>query len=81
MNFFESFLAEYQYCTVNAFFGANLKDVLASNTGKNAISQMFIHCMKNENLNPFELLLKYGFIQKINDEIPEDLEIPVLKRQ
>lgn len=75
---------KYKKCTVPNFFGSELDDVLKSKTGKNLISDLFLFCLSMEGLHPFELLIKHKYLIKPvedSDFIPEDLEIPVLKRQ
>lgn len=68
---------------VPSFFDAKLEDVLKSNSGKDAIQQMFIACLKTENMNPFDLLLAHKFLIDTStaNTIPEDLEKPTLSRQ
>lgn len=68
---------------VPSFFDAKLEDVLKSNSGKEAVLNMFIACLKTENMNPFDLLLAHKFLvdPTLTETIPEDLEIPKLVRQ
>lgn len=68
---------------VPSFFDAKLEDVLKSNSGKEALQQMFVSCLKSENMNPFDLLKVHKFVTDItsDDFIPEDLEKPTLTRQ
>lgn len=73
---------------VPTFFDAKLEDVLKCNSGKEQLQQMFVQCLKNENMNPFDLLLLHKHVVNKSqsdsssvDHIPEDLEKPTLTRQ
>lgn len=65
------------------FCNATLDDVVKSKTGKRLLSQLMFFCLALEEIDPIELLIKHNYLIKSSesDHIPEDLEIPVLKRQ
>jgi hypothetical protein len=73
----------YSNFIVPTFFDAKLEDVLKSNSGKEALHQMFVACLKKENMNPVDLLKLHKFVTEVknDDFIPEDLEKPTLTRQ
>lgn len=75
---------KYSKCLVPNCFNSTLGDVIKSNTGKNLITDLFLFCLALEDIHPIEILIKHGYLIRPDDNldiIPEDLEIPVLKRQ
>lgn len=70
---------------VPSFFNASLEDVIKSNSGKKAYNDMVIACLKTNSMFPADLLLAHKFLinpsESESESIPEDLEIPKLKRQ
>lgn len=79
--------SKYKYYKVPNFNNCHLDDVSKSKTGKHLLSQLLFFCLALEDIHPLDLLCKHNYLVKhpnINydvDFIPEDLEIPVLKRQ